>query len=343
MPRLQILQHKSYHPYLETNKQRVRDDEAKAAALEAEEERTALNQACRSSILPHYGTSVDSSALLAAQRSEKIKAERRDEKKRLEYDWPKEEEKKRNRERRKESASGNASLERKQDKAAAGGHINFWDGLEKPGKPKKTPDEIQADDPTTMYLDRPLRETKPWYTDALLRGYDEREDDAERREKRDRAKYVSCESRPTSSQSILADHLPFAVYITLRRKEEDRKRGDDPMTHVQAALSSTDTRAQPRQQQNRYHQASRPSIPGNMDPLLAARTSRESAERARALALISSARRQADSVSVGTIDAEWTPARSTRTADEEGDLWNPKEVREARRRREAVRGWRNGV
>lgn len=44
MPRLQILQHKSYHPYLESNKQRVRDDEAKAAALEAEEERTALDQ-----------------------------------------------------------------------------------------------------------------------------------------------------------------------------------------------------------------------------------------------------------------------------------------------------------
>jgi hypothetical protein len=42
MPRLQILQHKSYHPYLESNKQRVRDDEAKAAALEAEEERTSL-------------------------------------------------------------------------------------------------------------------------------------------------------------------------------------------------------------------------------------------------------------------------------------------------------------
>lgn len=44
MPRLQILQHKSYHPYLESNRQRVRDDEAKAAALEAQEERAALDQ-----------------------------------------------------------------------------------------------------------------------------------------------------------------------------------------------------------------------------------------------------------------------------------------------------------
>jgi hypothetical protein len=77
------------------------------------------------------GTSTGASALLAAQRSEKIKAERREEKKRLEYDWPKEEEKKRNRERRKETASEGTSLERKQDKAATGGHINFWEGLEK--------------------------------------------------------------------------------------------------------------------------------------------------------------------------------------------------------------------
>lgn len=115
------------------------------------------------------------------------------------------------------------------------------------------------------------------------------------------------------------------------------------MTHVQAALSSTDTRSQPRQVQNRYHQSSRPLNTGSADPLLTARTSRESAERARALALISSARRQVDSASVGRSDAGWTPARSTRTVDEEGDLWNPKEVREARRRREAVKGWRNGV
>ncbi|KAJ9127139.1 hypothetical protein QFC24_001376 [Naganishia onofrii] len=179
MPRLQILQHKSYHPYLESNKQRN---------FNARLEHLRNPHEIRAPPTAFQGTSTGASALLAAQRSEKIKAERREEKKRLEYDWPKEEEKKRNRERRKETASGGTSLERKQDKASTGGHINFWEGLEKPGKPKKTPDEIQADDPTTMYLDRPLRETKPWYTDALLRGYDEREDDAERREKRDRAK-----------------------------------------------------------------------------------------------------------------------------------------------------------
>lgn len=54
MPRLQILQHKSYHPYLESNKQRVRDDEAKAAALEAEEERAALDEVRRPPLLYYW-------------------------------------------------------------------------------------------------------------------------------------------------------------------------------------------------------------------------------------------------------------------------------------------------
>lgn len=77
------------------------------------------------------------------------------------------------------------------------GHINFWAGLEKddalvPGvitnkAIKRTPDQIQDDDPTTMYLNRPERETKPWYTDAELKRYEDRSKDeaAElRREKR---------------------------------------------------------------------------------------------------------------------------------------------------------------
>jgi hypothetical protein len=53
-------------------------------------------------------------------------------------------------------------------------------------KPKKTPDQIQADDPTTMYLSRPLRETKPWYTDVELRAFEDREQGEEKREKRER-------------------------------------------------------------------------------------------------------------------------------------------------------------
>ncbi|KAJ9095374.1 hypothetical protein QFC19_007618 [Naganishia cerealis] len=144
MPRLQILQHKSYHPYLESNKQRVRDDEAKAAALEAEEERTALSEnsttrlehlrnptriAAPSTTFREAGT--DASALLAAHRSEKIKAERREEKKRLEYDWPRNEEKRRKRERDSQADSSSRQSERKQNSTTASGHINFWEGMEK--------------------------------------------------------------------------------------------------------------------------------------------------------------------------------------------------------------------
>lgn len=42
MARLQILQHKSYHPYLESNKQRVRDDEKRQRELDEAEERRVL-------------------------------------------------------------------------------------------------------------------------------------------------------------------------------------------------------------------------------------------------------------------------------------------------------------
>jgi hypothetical protein len=55
-------------------------------------------------------------------------------------------------------------------------------------KPKPTPDEIQDDDPTTMYLNRPERETKPWYTDPELRKYDERQEGEDAKAKRERRK-----------------------------------------------------------------------------------------------------------------------------------------------------------
>lgn len=43
MPRLQILHHKSYHPYNEKNKQKVREDEAKAAAEELAREQKRID------------------------------------------------------------------------------------------------------------------------------------------------------------------------------------------------------------------------------------------------------------------------------------------------------------
>ena len=70
MPRLQILQcvkasldaskpqltnsnrHKSYHPYLEKNKQRVREDEAKAAEAEMAKEQKRVEKVSTESIEP---------------------------------------------------------------------------------------------------------------------------------------------------------------------------------------------------------------------------------------------------------------------------------------------------
>lgn len=66
----------------------------------------------------------DASALLAARRSEKIRADKRDEKRRLEFDWPKEEKKK------EEKRAERGERDDKEDKGPEG-HLNFWAGLEK--------------------------------------------------------------------------------------------------------------------------------------------------------------------------------------------------------------------
>lgn len=135
------------------------------------------------------------------------------------------------------------------------------------------------------------------------------------------------------------------ILMWARRKDESWKTAQDPMTQVQAALSSSSQPDQKRQQ--RYPHAGtghayppRRSV-GNDgdDPLRAARAVRESAERARALALVQAAQR---------CEGAMTSMTSTTTDDlesvrGEGSLWNAHEVREARKRREAVRGWRRGV
>jgi hypothetical protein len=55
-------------------------------------------------------------------------------------------------------------------------------------KPKPTPDQIQDDDPTTMYLNRSERETKPWYADAELKRHEEKSEDKDSQRKRESRK-----------------------------------------------------------------------------------------------------------------------------------------------------------
>jgi hypothetical protein len=104
----------------------------------------------------------------------------------------------------------------------------------------------------------------------------------------------------------------------------------DPMTQVQAALaSSSRPPALPR------YQSPHPSTAQSHiteDPLRAARANRESTERARALALVQARRAGGE-----------TPRTDRTDGDGEGNLWNAREVREARARKEAVRGWRREV
>lgn len=113
------------------------------------------------------------------------------------------------------------------------------------------------------------------------------------------------------------------------------------MTQVQAALSSTSRPEQPRQKRfsrptsNPRHDSGGDT---NNDPLRAARAARESTERARALALVQAAAARNSAMTPMTSRTD-----DTESVRGESSLWNAQEVREARKRREAVRGWRRGI
>jgi hypothetical protein len=116
------------------------------------------------------------------------------------------------------------------------------------------------------------------------------------------------------------------------------------MTEVQAALSSISRPEQPRHQ--RYtrstpNQSYSPRISrgdDGDDPLRAARAARESTERARALALV-----QAAAARNGGMTPMTSRTDDMESVRGESNLWNAQEVREARKRKDAVRGWRRGV
>ncbi|RXK36135.1 hypothetical protein M231_06626 [Tremella mesenterica] len=232
MPRLQILQHKSYHPYLEKNKQRVREDEAKAAAAELEQEQkridkdstarldylrrragsptfavdpsaaTGLSTGLEEDILPSTSTHNDKGeSLLERHRKKKAQEEKRERKKRerLDFDFPKPEDG-RDEWTRKRDDDGNGDW--RWDK---NGHINFFTDLEQPDEDKERPTlterakkkQKEKEDPFTMYLARPERETKPWYTDKEFKRVEDKEtgEEAEQRRARDKRKDVRSKHR----------------------------------------------------------------------------------------------------------------------------------------------------
>jgi len=105
---------------------------------------------------------------------------------------------------------------------------------------------------------------------------------------------------------------------------------NDPLMVVQSALSTSQARVKPD-----FERTNRtlPSTAGSSDPS-AARIAREHSERSRALALISEAKRKQAAASLTA-----TPSTVIAGGNEYSDMWNAQEVREARRRRDAVKGW----
>ncbi|KAK8865955.1 hypothetical protein IAR55_001104 [Kwoniella newhampshirensis] len=293
MPRLQILQHKSYHPYLEKNKQRVREDEARARAEELAEEQKRVDNEAEARLhilrrragspsfqppeeeddnLPSTSTVRDGqlpggsgSSLLERHRKEKAREEKREKKRRdrLDFDFPTESAR---RDKGKEKGGSERDEEegRRADKWEVDGHLNFFADLERnppPDEAVPTAAELakkkkdQETDPFTMYLGRPERETKPWYADKDLKRVEDTETGEEAEERRARD----------------------------RRKDARSKNRHDPLTQITTLLSShpnpSSASFRHRNPHNKYK--TQPSA----DPV-SARQSREMSERERALALI---------------------------------------------------------
>ncbi|GFZ43570.1 hypothetical protein JCM24511_01290 [Saitozyma sp. JCM 24511] len=299
MPRLQILQHKSYHPYLEKNKQRVREDEARAAAeeLQREQKRVDAESEARLDILrrragspqdegdlPSTSSTRDrGETLLERHRKEKARQEKRDrkQKERLDFDFPSETARRADRRAERDKDKGRGRGQERDEEGhgdgvgaggnevwESGGHLNFFADLER-NPPRDAPQPTLADiakrkkeqeaDPFTMYLGRPEKETKPWYADRDLKRVDEKEVGEEAEERREKE----------------------------RRKDVRSKTRNDPLTNINSLLSTSNTAAKP------YRP--RPHVPGSGSGLGSgqapsdpkdARLKREQSERERALALI---------------------------------------------------------
>ncbi|OCF30379.1 hypothetical protein I316_07986 [Kwoniella heveanensis BCC8398] len=275
MPRLQILHHKSYHPYLEKNKQRVREDEARARAEELAKEQKQLDTEAEARLgilrrragspsfqaeddnLPSTSSTRDKdggSTLLERHRKEKAREEKREKKRRdrLDFDFPSETARRSGNGKGKERADGSERTERWESE----GHVNLFADLERagPSKPPPTLAEIakakkdRESDLLTMYLGRPDKETKPWYADRELKRVEDRETGEEAEERRERE----------------------------RRKDARSKNRHDPLTHISTLLSTS----KPKPTSHHHRPSTLSTNPSDV------RKAREQTERERALALL---------------------------------------------------------
>lgn len=164
-----------------------------------------------------------------------------------------------------------------------------------------------------MYLTRPERELKPWYTDPQLRKVEDRagRDQALDR-KRERRLCVPSHPRPALPSCA---GRPFAdafersrVHLSRvrRRKDDESKLKRDPLTHIQSLFSSS------RSSSSTASSARPPARPPADATPTDRRLLRESSERERALALVALHRRR--SSTAGGVSEPSTPAVSLRSA-----------------------------
>ncbi|WWC86292.1 uncharacterized protein L201_001165 [Kwoniella dendrophila CBS 6074] len=297
MPRLQILHHKSYHPYLEKNKQRVREDEARARAEELAAEQREVDAEAQDRLstlrrragspsyvdnqidndnLPSTSSSRDKDhghgkSLIERHREKKAKEEKREKKKRdrLDFDFPSETARRnKGKDKAKYDEDDEDSGARGMGKWETDGHLNLFADLERDPRLNKTQPTLaeiakakkdQEADPFTLYLGRPDKETKPWYVDKDLKRIEDREIGEEAEERRERD----------------------------RRKDARSKNRNDPLTHISTLLttsSSSISRSHGTQHRpHHHHKQSNISQPSNPAEV---RKARELSERERALALI---------------------------------------------------------
>ena len=154
-----IHSHKSYHPYLEKNKQRVREDEAKAAQDEAEKEQARIDQASKARLrelrrkagsvspspppedLPSTTSSREgvNGGLLERHRKNQLRKEKEEKrrKERLDFDFPSETLRK---DRKKEYErslvrSSDDQMDQSVNLWEGGRHLNLFADLEKVRSP----------------------------------------------------------------------------------------------------------------------------------------------------------------------------------------------------------------
>ncbi|KAI0354158.1 hypothetical protein OH77DRAFT_1522066 [Trametes cingulata] len=302
MGKLNIAHHKSYHPYRRDNIERVRRDEEEARRKEAAEEGRMM--------LADSEARIDLLRQRAGLGGSKGKGKGRGDEEDLDKLL----------ERQSQGAGPStevAAVQPVSTLTTAKGHINFFEDLEKSVIPvhgsvmsTKKPPPGGSESEKGVALAPSAKDLKPWYVDAG-RGEDEKEVDEKEEIK--------------------------------RRRDLQRKSAHDPLTAINSQLASRSSGNGTPSSSSSYSSARRPrALPppatSSAPPEVAARLTRESAERQRALELIARKKREmAGSETPSTVYGGSAGDRRGMGGGGYGDVFNRREVDEVQRERR--RGW----